>query len=117
MWRAGWIMGVGFTLIAGCSHCHDCPARHQAFGPDRAGSYRTPAPMQLSSSLLFNPGPSAYAPDSFAYRSDWPSTQSYYQDGQFIFFRERFYDVQGLNLNPNYTYRRFETYRSGFGYR
>jgi hypothetical protein len=100
---------VGTVLVAaatGGTPYRLCPA------------YRTAGPSaQPNSSILFNPSPGAYHAGQFAYRSDWPSTPSYYQGGQFIWFQERLYDLQGRGQNPNWTYRRFETYRSGFGFR
>lgn len=68
-------------------------------------------------SLLFSPARSSYVASDFAYRSDWPSTNNYYQAGQVIYYNEHFYDYQGPGPNQDWTYRQFDTYRSGFGYR
>lgn len=100
--------GCVLALLAGTgcrSTCHDCE-RRQSFGPQ-------PPPMALSSNMLFTPN-AQVAPDSFAYRSDWPSTPTYYDGGQIIFYREQFNDYQGRTNNPNATFRQFQTFRSGY---
>lgn len=92
--------------------CHDCCGRASS-----RVVQETTAPPQLASALLFDRYPGQYDPSSFAYRSDWPSTDSYYSGGEYIYYQSRLYDFQGRNTNPDWTYRRFDTYRSGVGYR
>jgi hypothetical protein len=80
-----------------------------------AGTGRSAA---LATALLFDPEPGCYRASDFAFRSEWPSTDSFYSPGQVIYFRERFVDVQGRQFGESdYTYRRFDTYRVGVGYR
>jgi hypothetical protein len=102
--------GLGLVLLAGMgpesASAGDCCYRSYS-------SYTRPT----SSSLLFNASPSRYDATQFTFRSDWPSTPTYYQSGQVVAFREYFHDQQGSNSNPSWTYRRFDTYRSGVGYR
>lgn len=56
-----------------------------------------------------------------AYRSDWPSTSAMQGYGESIYYRERFIDIQRATpfggAWPDLTYRRFETFREGFGVR
>jgi hypothetical protein len=100
---AGLIVAAGSSFCLACSRCAR-PSCYQA-RPVR------PAP------IIFNPAPSRYDAGQFAYRSDWPSADSYYQGGQFVYYREYVNDYQGRNLSPNWTHRQFQTYRTGFGYR
>jgi hypothetical protein len=68
--------------------------------------------------MLFDARPGPYDATMFNYRSDWPSAPSYYSPGEVIFYRERFIDIQGHGIHsPGYVHRRFETYRTGVGYR
>jgi len=74
--------------------------------------------IELASALLFNPKPGLYNAADIAARSDWPSANAFYSSGEVLFFRERFIDFQGRGFDdPDYTYRRFDTYRVGTGYR
>lgn len=99
--------------LAGCGPAGDCPVeRDPQFGPP-AGQR-----AELATALLFDRRPGRYRASDFAFRSDWPSTDSMYSPGQVIYFRERFVDHQGLGFGESdHTYRRFETYRVGVGYR
>ncbi len=113
-------------LAAGLVGCGE-PARHRC---DRCGAQRPsadqpvevlPAPvLQVSHapSLLFDRVPGRYSATDFAYRSDWPSTNSYYSPGEVIYYHMYDIDYQGPGLNPwNSSYRRFTTRRAGAGYR
>jgi hypothetical protein len=98
------------ALLAGCgSPCHS----ERAMEVVSAFPVR-PAPTPA---LLFDRVPGAYPPSAFAYRSDWPSTPSYNSLGQTIFFTEYFHDQQGPGFNLDWTYRQFDSYRLGMGYR
>lgn len=69
-------------------------------------------------SLLFDRVPGRYSATDFNYRSDWPSTNSFYAPGEVIQYNLYSVDYQGPNFDPwNSSYRRFETRRSGIGYR
>ena len=107
------IIGVALLGVAGCASTapgQNADAVSLSAGPGSGGGY---AP-----GLLFDRIPSRYQASDFAYRSSWPSTDAFYSPGQVIFFSERFIDVQGRTFDgPDYTYRRFETYRGGYGYR
>ncbi len=102
--------GALMLAMTGCgSPCRRPCQRDMEFGP---------APRaELASALLFDRVPGRYPAEAFAFRSEWPSTDSFYSTGQIIFFSERFIDYQGNGFNPDYTYRRFDTFRAGVGYR
>ncbi len=68
--------------------------------------------------LIFDAVPGQYSASQFAWRSDWPSTPSYYRAPELIFYREHFHDMQGPGFNNlGSTYRQFDTYRFGTGLR
>ncbi len=78
----------------------------------------TDHPRDVGAELLFDPRPGRYSASDFACRSDWPSTESFYRPAEQIYYQERFIDYQGPGFHtPDRVYRRFETYRSGVGYR
>ena len=112
-----WIVAItgGLMLAAiGCAPAHDRAiagdARFERPGQGRGADF--------AAALLFDRKPGRYHASEFAVRSDWPSTDSFYSPGQVIFFTERFVDFQGRGLDESdYTYRRFDTRRSGIGYR
>jgi hypothetical protein len=66
---------------------------------------------------LFDRRPGGLPASAFAERSDWPSTESFYSPGQVVYFNERFVDYQGRGTSPDYSYRRFDSFRYGVGYR
>ena len=112
-----WIlamMGGLLLTVAGCASARDRAAYSDPqFGPPAAGRR-----ADLASALLFDRKPGRWHASDFAVRSDWPSTNSFYSPGQVIYFRERFVDHQGRGFGgSDYTYRRFDTYRAGVGYR
>ena len=100
--------------LIGCDTCKDRPVQ-------RTVQIRQPfvgPQTNLPTTLLFDATPGYYLASDFAYRSDWPATDSFYSTGQVIFYRERFIDYQGPHYNHrNHTYRRFESYRTGTAYR
>jgi hypothetical protein len=105
-------MSLGGMSAAGGGSGNCCPPRCKAlqpFGPSAA------APR--SSALLFDRHPGTWPTAAFAQRSDWPSTDSYYSPGEVIYYNDRFIDYQGRNFSPDYSYRRFDTSRSGIGFR
>lgn len=107
-------MGLAALAAAGCSDRRSCPC-------ERAWVCESPvagARAELAAALLFDAQPGDYTASDFAVRSDWPSTTAFYSPGQVIFFSERFVDYQRPGAGESdWTYRRFETVRSGFGYR
>ena len=110
-----WVLGMCLASLAvtGCSHSHDRPVA-RSLHPCPAAGQRA----DLASALLFDPRPGRYNASDIAARSDWPSANAFYSPGEVIFFRERFIDFQGRGFDAsNYTYRRFDTYRIGTGYR
>ncbi len=114
--RGGALMLMGLVVLAaaGCGDRRSCPC-------ERASVCEPPAAGQradLATALLFDPRPGYYRASDFAVRSDWPSTTAFYSPGQVILFSERFVDDQRPGAGESdWTYRRFETVRSGFGYR
>lgn len=95
-----------FGLAAGCT------SHHSEYEFSRA--LATPA-------LLFDDQPGYPSASEVAYRSDWPSAESYYQFGEVIYYQERFIDIQGSEPygrnHHGHTYRRFSSHRAGFGSR
>jgi len=74
--------------------------------------------VDVAANLLFDREPGRYVASDFAGRSDWPSTDAFYSPGQVIYFRERFVDYQGRGFDEsNYTYRRFDSQKTGIGFR
>jgi hypothetical protein len=72
----------------------------------------------LAAALLFDRRPGPYDASDFAFRSQWPSTVSFYSPGQVIYYRERLTDYQGQPFGaPDYTLRYFSSYRTSIGYR
>jgi len=112
-----WILAMmgGLTFVAaGCASAHDRAIHTDA----QLGSPAAGRRADLASALLFDRKPGRYHASDFGFRSDWPSTDSFYSPGQIIYFRERFVDFQGRGLDESdYTYRRFDTHRAGVGYR
>ncbi len=112
---AGGLMGCGEPTAYSCDRCGA-----RMLPADRPVEV-LPAPVLQASyapSLLFDRVPGRYSATDFAYRSDWPSTNSYYSPGEAIDYDMYSVDYQGPNFSPwNSTYRRFTTRRSGTGYR
>ena len=122
--RLWWVLTMLGLVAAGCATTQDPVAQepatqepalqcdsqtHPAIAEHRAG---------LASALLFDRKPGLFFASDFAYRSDWPSTVSFYSPSQTIYFRERFTDFQGRGFGrSDSSYRRFDTYRYGVGYR
>lgn len=111
----GTVLTVGaLALLAGCASQRDCGERCAQSAPVVIHEAR---PVELASALLFDPRPGMYDPQEFAYRSDWPSTPTFYSPGQMIYFSERTVDYQGRGFNTWLgPYRRAETVRFGYGY-
>ena len=112
-----WILVLMAALmfaVAGCVR-----SQHQAI--HRAPQLTSPPAghrADLAAALLFDRQPGRYRASDFVSRSDWPSTHSFYSPGQVIYFTERFVNFQGRQLGESdHTYRRFDTYRAGVGYR
>ncbi len=119
---ARWLLMVALVGLLGCSQnrpcvCDRCPYRVAQAQPVEV----LPQPiLQASYSpvLLFDRVPARYSATDFAYRSDWPSTASYYAPGEAIYYKSWFYDYQGPGDDAfNGPYRQFETRRYGTGYR
>ena len=114
--RAGSIVILGFWLLSavGCANCQRETVERTTPVPPPPGEARKVA----DATLLFDAWPGRWHASDLAFRSDWPSTEAYYTSGQVIWFRERFHDYQGPGIRqPDHTYRRFDTYRTGMGYR
>ena len=77
-------------------------------------------PGPQTPALLFDAHPGLIAASDVAFRSPWPSTRAYYGEGEDIYFRERFIDLQQAGrcgLSHDRVYRRFETRRIGWAHR
>jgi len=112
-----WVLPATSGLIlvvAGCNSAHD----HTVSPATRISPRPAGCQAELASALLFDPKPGRFHASEFAVRSDWPSTDAFYSPGQVIYFSERFVDFQGRGFDESdYTYRRFDTYRAGIGFR
>ncbi len=115
--RAGILV---IHLLAGVAAWGGCACRDEVIQPAPQTSRFREAGQSaaLASALLFDRHPGAYCASQFNWRSDWPSTASYYSPGQVIFFRERFVDHQGRSFGGwDHFHRRAESVRVGVGYR
>jgi len=104
--RSAVLMTVSLSLLSplGCSQSRQVASLS---GP------QTPA-------LLFDAHPGLVAASDLAFRSHWPSVRAYNDEGEDIYFRERFIDLQGAGrggLGHDRVYRRFETRRTGWAHR
>jgi hypothetical protein len=73
---------------------------------------------ELAAALLFDRRPGPYDASDFAFRSEWPSTLSFYSPGEVMLYQEQFYDFQGGPFGtPSYTYQYSNSYRVNVGYR
>jgi len=72
-------------------------------------------PHSVSPKLILNsPGEYALDPQTFAYRSDWPSAEGSAQLGQIIYYREYWYNRQSMYPGQNdNSYKLFRGYRVG----
>lgn len=77
----------------------------------------TPGPILMtprSSTVLFDPRPGLVSANDLVYRAEWPAVESNLSLGETTYFREYFFDQQNLNRFTNdFSFRRFQTYRSG----
>lgn len=77
-----------------------------------------PPTLLARSNLLFDTAPGYPAAGQMIRYGDWPAAQSPYQDSETQFYRQSLYDVQGGWPNTrDYTLRRFQLYRTGWGSR
>jgi len=110
-----WLTLGGLALT-----CSGCTSARQPATPDKPQAHLMISGSQagLAPALLFDRQPGPFCASDFTYRSDWPSTVSYYSPSQTTYFRERFADYQGRGFGgSDNTYRLFDTYRVGVGYR
>lgn len=115
--RSGVVLLVLLVAVAVCGGCacRDEPVQPE---PQACRSRAAGQGAALASTLLFDRHPGAYSASQLNWRSDWPSTASYYSPGQVIFFRERFIDHQGHAFGGrDHFHRRAESVRVGVGYR
>ena len=112
------LLVMGTVFLCGCAARHDravatCP--DQAASPSLACEQQPPAPPPRQfSGLVFDRYPGPFAASDFAWRSDWPDTESYQRRSETIFYREHFHDIQGPGFGTfDFSYRRFDTYRYG----
>jgi hypothetical protein len=109
-------MLVWACLLSGCSgHPHHRACREDRQGrPCRAATVVVADRPRVSPGLIFDRRPGLYSASDFNWRSDWPSTDSYYRGPEVVMFREYFHDTQGLGWNNfDSSYRHFDSYRVG----
>jgi hypothetical protein len=111
-----WSILTGVYVLAAvgcCASDKSAPCKHEPAKVQTEN--RQPA---LASNIIFDRHPGPYRAGDFAYRSDWPAAGSMYTPGQVIYYREHFVDYQGRGFDhADYSYRRFDMYRVGVGYR
>lgn len=121
-----WVLVISSLVmfaVAGCGpdrHGPDgrCVQRHSVAAKKLQSAPVAKRQGGFASALLFDRRPGEYSGSDFAYRSDWPSTPSFYSPGQVIVFNERFIDYQGRGFDESQnTYRRFESQRVGVGFK
>lgn len=96
---------LGFALMILVTFAGCC--KHAAVAPIQ--SYSSPA-------LLFDRDPTAYLPDTFAFRFDDRRVVSSVRLDKQVSYRKYLYDVQGgWNLNRDYYTRRFRSVIRGHG--
>ena len=118
-------LAITSLLLAGLVGCggtsHQACERHGAQARCDQPVELLPPPLVQASyppSMLFDRIPARYSATDFAYRSDWPSTNSYYAPGETIYYNMYSVEYDGPGFNRgNSSYRRFETQRVGTGYR
>jgi hypothetical protein len=129
-------VGVALAPLAGCSGAFKgrqirvvtVPqagvAAPQAYVSAAPQGYVVAVPQdrvaRRASATLFDALPGHYDPQAFAYRSDWPSTPSFYSPGQIVFYNELLIDYQGSNWGGPLglgTYRQATSFTAGVGYR
>jgi hypothetical protein len=112
-------MHVRITLLAGLllvmTGC--APRQERVPGLVRGSVWLAGGQSCTNSNLLFDAYPGEYRASDFAWRSDWPSTVSYYSPGEVTYFREHFVDWQGGGFGTrDHTRRRAETRRERVSY-
>ncbi|NLX12059.1 MAG: hypothetical protein GXY44_00185 [Phycisphaerales bacterium] len=115
---AFWLVVCIVTMaIAGCAST----GATGEFGPPTECLVCSPVYDQapeFAAGMIFDRRPGYFQATDFARRSSWPSTDTFYSPSQVVEFQERFVDYQGRSSGQwDYTYRRFDTRRTGFGYR
>ena len=107
------VLGAVVLTVSGCASSSPCSHRDARIASGAPGQQ-----AELATSLLFDAKPGLYRASDFAYRSDWPSTTAFYSPGQVISFTERIVDYGGHHFTgPGHAHRRFDSYRTGIGYR
>ena len=102
-----WVLAsvtLGFLFVGGCA----------------AGRGVTLAQAPLAPIMLYD-AQAGWPTAAAMGRSTWPSTTSYQEQSEEVFYTERFIDVQRAGpfagRNHDYVYRRFSTRRVGRGRR
>ncbi len=111
-----WLVaGVWTAAMAGCCCMSKAPSE---FGPPAESLVQSPQAPEFAAGLIFDRRPGYFRATDFASRSSWPSTDSFYSPSQVIEFREHFVDYQGRPFSDwDYSYRRFDTRRTGVAFR
>lgn len=83
-----------------------------------AGCGRTARPAVHNANLLFDPLPGFFSAQQLVGRDPWPIALSSFDDGEVIYYQERFQDYQGDGFhNRDYFQRRFISVRKGSSHR
>jgi hypothetical protein len=115
------VLAVASLVLTGCAaertesiatasaQCAAAPS------PVREAPVAVPVGRPIASGLIFDRQPGTADASQFTWRSDWPSTDSYTRRPESIQYREHFHDSQGPGDNSlhDWTYRRFDSIRSG----
>ena len=82
------------------------------------GCARAHRPTFHRASMLFDPIPTLHNALEYAARTSWPTASTYIDDGETLYYRERFYDRQGAPFHgQDYFIRQFTAVREGRGHR
>ncbi len=69
-------------------------------------------------SMLFDPIPTLHNAAEYTARASWPTASTFIDDGETLYYRERFYDRQGTPFHGrDYFIRQFTAVREGRGHR
>lgn len=82
------------------------------------GCARAPRPTFHRASMLFDPHPTLHNAAEYTARASWPTASTYIDEGETLYYRERFYDRQGTPFHGrDYFIRQFTAVREGRGHR
>jgi hypothetical protein len=107
------ILGLSLSCLGvGCASREEAQSERAC----RLPVQRVVQSPDLAAALLFDRRPGHYDASDFAYRSDWPSTESFYAPTELLYSNERFINIQGPGVQDN-AYQYSDAGRVTVGYR